>query len=93
MATDIVADAGKITQSNYTTTTMAATKALPAKTTSVFIRNVDTTDNVLVSFDGTNFFTLKPGDAISLDLRFEASYLVKSSANTPAVQAIYASEA
>lgn len=93
MATEIVSDAEKITHDNFSTSTSPATKTLPARCSAVFIENMDTTDNIRISFDGgTLFKDVKPGKALSIDVAFITSYIIKSSANTPAVQALYASE-
>lgn len=93
MATEVVSDAEKITHDNYSAAVGAVTKTLPAKCSAIFIENMDATDSVLVSFDGgTLFKTITAGKNLSIDVAFILSYVVKASANTPAVQALYASE-
>lgn len=93
MATEIVADAEKITHDNYNAAVGPVTKSLPARCSAVFIDNRDATDSVQVSFDGGVLFKdIGPGKALSMDVAFIASYVVKASANTPAVQCLYASE-
>lgn len=84
-----------LTHENYSTTTTAATKTLPAQCTSLFIENMDATDNVLVSFDnGVTFKTIKPTNSLSIDVDFTSArtYKVKSSANTPNAECLYSSE-
>jgi hypothetical protein len=86
-------DAQLITHDNYATSTSPATKTLPSHTSFILIENMDSTDSVLVSFDsGVSFKTLGPGKALSLDCDSMKSYDVKSSAGTPAVEALYGSE-
>jgi hypothetical protein len=75
---------------NGTATTTPAKVALkrpPGQ--SIRIRNLDTTNNLLVSFDGgTNFATIKPTDQpIVLDVLFHYFY-VQSSASTVAYDAL-----
>ena len=94
MSTRTRADAQKFTHDNYSTTTSPATKTLPAHTSSVLIVNTDGTDSLLVSFDASvTFITITHGNSLSVDCDGIVSYTVKSSANTPAAQCLYGSEA
>lgn len=100
MADRVYSAVEKITQENYATSTSPATKTLPIKCSLVLIRNTDATDSILVSLDGTTYFTIPAGQFLSLDVDFQGStttgtgktYLVKSSANTPTANCIYGSE-
>lgn len=92
MATRTRADAQKFTHSNFATATSSATKTLPSNTTSILISNTDSTDSVLVSLDGTNYVTIPKNMSLSVDCDNLANYKIKSSANTPAVECVYASE-
>ena len=95
MSTRIRSCAQTITHDNFATTTVAATKSLPDQSTSIFIENMDNTNNLLVSFDGgSNFKTILPLKSLSLDLDFSGSrtYKIKSSAGTPNAECLYASE-
>lgn len=96
MSQRIRADAQKLTHDNYSAAVGPATKTLPAKTNFLLIENMDSTDSVKVSFDaGITFKDIGPGKALSLDIDGSSpikSYVVKSSAGTPAVQCLYGSE-
>lgn len=86
-------DVQLVTHDNYGTTTTAATKTLPHGVSAVLIENMDSTDNLLVSFDnGATFKTIAPGKALSIDVDNLVSYKIKSSANTPLAQCLYGSE-
>lgn len=98
MAQRIVSCAQKLTHDNYATSTGGATKTLPKNTKFILIHNIDSTNSVLVSFDGTNFKTVQAGSILSLDVDFNdaaspTTYTVKSSASTPNVECLYGSEA
>lgn len=94
MSTRTRADAQTFTHDNYSTSGTPATKTLPAHTSSILIVNTDGTDSVLVSFDGgTTYLTITHGNSLSLECDGVVSYKVKSSANTPAAQCLYGSEA
>jgi hypothetical protein len=93
MSQRIRADAQKLTHDNYTAATTPTTKPLPKGTSSLLIQNMDATDNVLVSFDaGATFKTIRPGVIFTIGVDNLLSYVVKSSANTPASECIYSSE-
>lgn len=96
MSQRIRADAQKLTHDNYNAAVTPATKTLPNHTNFILIQNMDATNNVLVSFDaGATFKTIGPSKALSVDIDGSSpiqSYVVKSSAATPAVECLYGSE-
>lgn len=93
MATNTKAAAESFQQDNYNATTSPVTKTPTLKTNFLFIHNLDATNNVLVSFNaGVTFTTIAPSQALSIDCDKMISYVVKSSAGTVAVEAIYGQE-
>lgn len=94
MATRFRSDAQKFTHSNFATSTGGATKTLPSNCTSILIKNVDTSISVSVCLEagGSTFFTVKAGEALSVDCDNLASYQIKSASSTPNVECIYGSE-
>lgn len=93
MATSINGAVNKIQHDNYTATTTAAEKTPTNPFNFLLIRNTDSTNSVLVSFDGdVTYFTIPPGSTLSLEVNRMKSYHVKSSASTIAVQCLYGSE-
>lgn len=92
MSTEIRADSALLTHDNFSPTTIASTKTLPFRTNFILVENMDSTNNVLVSFDGgVNFKTVGPGKALSIDVDNLLSYQVKSSAATPSTECLYGS--
>lgn len=93
MSTRTRSDAQLLTHDNYSTSASPATKTLPNNTNFLLVENMDSTDSVLVSFDaGATYKTIGAGKSLSLDCDSLVSYVVKSSANTPAAQCLYGSE-
>lgn len=93
MPTAVTAAANTVEHDNYATSTSAATKTPATPANYLLIENMDATDNVLVSFDGgSTFKTIKPNSSLRIDVDKLKSYDVKSSANTPAVEALYGFE-
>jgi len=58
----------------------------------LLIRNTDTTDSALISFDGTNGFTLKPGEILTLSLKNKRTYFTKAAAGTPTLEVLVGSD-
>lgn len=57
----------------------------------LLIRNTGT-DSALISFDGTNGFTIKPDEIMSFNLRNQRSYFTKASAGTPTLEVLVGSD-
>ena len=55
------------------------------------IKNADTSDNVLFSFDNVTFTTLKPYEAFSINGCIKTVY-IKSNVNTPAYEIVLLAE-
>ena len=93
MATSIKFGAGTFVQETYNAATGVVTKTLSSPANLLRIRNLDGTNNVLISLDGTNFLTIRPGEIFTLECTGLKSYKVKSSAGTPSTECLYGSEA
>lgn len=96
MAQRFRADAQLLTHSNNSVTTAPSTITIPSQTSFICVNNTDGTNNLLVSFDGTNYFTLLPGQSISVEgdnIGARNSLKLKSSAGTIASECLFGSEA
>lgn len=97
MSTRVRSDVQKLVHDNFTASTTPSARTLPSgQVTWVRVNNPDATNNLLVSFDGTNYTTLKPGSdplEVSVDnlARFN-SLTIKTSASTIAAEVLYGVE-
>jgi len=58
----------------------------------LLVRNTDTTNSALVSFDGLTGFTLKPDEILTLSLKNKRTYWTKAAAGTPALEVLVGSD-
>ncbi len=98
MAERVRSDAQLLSHLNGTATTIASgALTVPAKTNYILISNTDSTNKLLVSFDGAvNFLTIQPLASLSLDVdnfsNRNTNLQVKSSASTVAYEVLFGSE-
>jgi hypothetical protein len=81
-----------IRHDNHTPTGSFVVRTLPSPTNFMLIRNVDTTNAAQISFDGTNGFTINPGELLCFELVRQRTYWTKASAGSPALQVLLGSD-
>lgn len=97
MAIRITANVQIISHLNGTaTTSLSSALTIPSDSNAMVIQNADDTNNLLLTVDGTNFFTIYPHGSVSLDVddfNNRNSFIkVKSSAATVAYQCLFGAE-
>ena len=63
-------------------------RQLVQPSTVLLIRNVDGNDSIQISFDGTNGFTLGPGEAMVFKFKGLNDYYTKKVSGSPAVEVL-----
>lgn len=91
------ADAQVFSVFNPTLSTSGASQAasIPAQCNFICISNTDASINLLVSFNDTNYFTIKPGSSLSIECdNFKARNLLylKSASGTPVCEVMCGAE-
>ena len=90
MATRTRSDVNLIQHDNYSVGTGAVIKTPITPANFIFVRNLDTTNSLLISFDsGANFFSIVAGAVLSFDVDGLINYTIKSSAGTVATECLY----
>lgn len=97
MSTRLRADAQVFSIFNPSLTTTGASQngSIPAGCNFICISNTDTAINVLVSFNDSNYFTIKPGASLSFDcdnFKNRNVLYLKSASGTPTIEVMCGAE-
>ena len=58
----------------------------------ILIRNTDGTSSAQISFDGTNGFTIRAGEAVAFELNNLRTYYTKAVSGSPALEVLTGSD-
>ena len=78
-----VADVGAPKHYNGNGEVLAATVNFAAPTKSIFINNLHATQDILVSFDGVNTYTIAAGKSLTIEAKVSSVDISASGATTP----------
>ena len=93
MSTRTRADVKVVEHDNYSVGVGAVIKTPITPANFIFVRNMDVTNFLMISFDaGTNFFSIAPGAVLSFDVDGMINYTIKSSAGSVSAECLYGRE-
>lgn len=58
----------------------------------LIIRNTDSTNNAQISFDGSQGFSIRPGEIFTFELINQRTYYTKATAGSPALEVMIGSD-
>ena len=93
MSTRTRADVSVIEHDNYSVGVGATVKTPITPANFIFVKNMDATNSLLISFNsGTTFFTISAGAVLSFDVDGLINYTIKSSAGSVLAECLYGRE-
>lgn len=81
-----------IRHDNHTPTASLVARTFTKPVDFVLFRNTDTSLSINVSFDGTNSFTLRPLESLSMEVVRMRGYYTQATSGSPALQVMTGSQ-